>query len=95
MDVLGLILLIALGALVGWIASIITKRDAQQGVLGNIIVGIVGSLIGVWLSRLLTGSNHSGLTLDLGSLLWALVGAILFSYILNWVQGRNYRGRLR
>lgn len=95
MDVLGFILLIALGALVGWIASIITKRDAQQGVLGNIVVGIVGSLIGVWLSRLLTGSNQSGLRLDLGAILWALVGAIILSYVLNWIQGRRSGGSLR
>ena len=44
---MGIIIWLIVGGIVGWLASIIMKRDAQQGVLLNIVVGIVGALIGV------------------------------------------------
>jgi uncharacterized membrane protein YeaQ/YmgE (transglycosylase-associated protein family) len=66
---------IIFGALAGWIASIIMKTNAEQGAIGNIVVGIVGAFIGGFLVRTLTGSDVNGF--NLGSLIVAIVGAVL------------------
>ena len=45
-----LIVTLIVGGIIGWLASIIMKTNAQMGLLANIIVGIVGSLLGYWLA---------------------------------------------
>ena len=50
---MGFIWSIILGGLAGWIASKIMKTDAQMGVLANVIVGVVGSMLGFWVAGLL------------------------------------------
>lgn len=84
----GLIATIALGALVGWVASILTGRNAQQGWLGNILVGIVGSLLANWIF------NGGNLVLDFKSLVVATIGAVLVCLILNYFQRNQQRNRL-
>lgn len=71
---------IILGALAGWIASIIMKTNAEQGALGNIIVGILGAFIGGFLLRTLTGSEANSF---IGSLLTAIVGAVILLAIMR------------
>lgn len=73
---MGIILWIIFGALVGWIASLIMKTDSQQGAFLNIVVGIVGALIGGWVSSALGGTGITGF--NVYSFLIALVGAVLF-----------------
>ena len=58
-----IILWIIFGGLVGWIASLIMKTDAQQGILLNIIVGIVGATLGGWIMNLLGKSGVGGFNL--------------------------------
>lgn len=89
-----LIVLIILGALVGWVASIIMKRNEQQGWLENILIGIIGAFIGGFLSRWATGSQLTGaddLSFTAVNLFWALVGALLLCAAINYAQ----RGRVR
>lgn len=88
---MGLIWTILLGALVGWVASIVMKRDAEQGWLGNIIVGIVGAFLGGFISGLVLGGDRSGLELDVTSLFWAFVGAVALLAAVNYAQ----RGQVR
>ena len=57
---MGIILWIIFGALVGWIASLIMKTDSQQGAVLNIIIGIVGAVIGGWIMSSLGESGISG-----------------------------------
>jgi uncharacterized membrane protein YeaQ/YmgE (transglycosylase-associated protein family) len=45
---MGLIVAIIIGGIIGWLASIIMKTDVQMGAIANIVVGIIGSLIGHW-----------------------------------------------
>ncbi|MCB8928814.1 MAG: GlsB/YeaQ/YmgE family stress response membrane protein [Ardenticatenaceae bacterium] len=76
-----IILWIILGAAAGWIASIIMKRDAQMGALANIIVGIVGAVLGGFLF------NTLGLAGDTGFNLWTLFVAIIGSVVLLFLIG--------
>jgi uncharacterized membrane protein YeaQ/YmgE (transglycosylase-associated protein family) len=48
-----LIITLIVGGIIGWLASIIMKTNAQMGLLANVIVGIIGSLLGYWLAGLL------------------------------------------
>jgi uncharacterized membrane protein YeaQ/YmgE (transglycosylase-associated protein family) len=91
--VINLILWLLFGALVGWLASIVMGRDAQQGALMNIIVGIIGAFLGGFLLSALTG-NGMAITnnvFDLSSLLVAFVGAVVLLAIVNLAT----RGRVR
>ena len=46
---MNLIIWLVVGGLIGWLASLIMKTDAQQGLVLNVVVGIVGALLGGWL----------------------------------------------
>ena len=54
---MNIIIWLIIGGVVGWLASIVMRRDAQQGILLNIIVGIVGAFIGGWLIGPLLGAG--------------------------------------
>lgn len=78
---INIIVWILFGALAGWIASMITKTNEQQGALGNIITGIIGAFIGGFVVRLLTGNNVEGF--NIVSLIVAIVGAVLLISLLK------------
>jgi len=82
---MGWIVVILVGALIGWIASRIMSTDAQQGALANIGIGIVGSLLGSWLfgGVLGIGSAGSAGSLSLWGILWGVVGAVVLIAILK------------
>jgi uncharacterized membrane protein YeaQ/YmgE (transglycosylase-associated protein family) len=71
---------IIFGALAGWIASIIMGTNAEQGAVGNIIVGIIGAVIGGFIMRSL-GAEVTGF--NFGSLLVAIGGAVLLLFIMR------------
>ncbi|MCM8558482.1 GlsB/YeaQ/YmgE family stress response membrane protein [Sphingomicrobium sediminis] len=84
---MGIIILIVVGGILGWLASIVMRTDAQQGILLNIVVGIVGALLAGFLVP--GGSITSGISLP--SILWSLLGAIVLLAIVNLVR----RGKVR
>jgi uncharacterized membrane protein YeaQ/YmgE (transglycosylase-associated protein family) len=81
---MGIILWIVFGGIVGWVASLIMKTDGQQGLLLNIIVGIVGSVFGGWLMSIFGNSGVMGF--NLYSFLVALLGACVFIAILKAIR---------
>ncbi len=86
------IIWLVIGGLIGWVASMIMKTDAQQGALLNVVVGIVGAMLGGWLISPLVGAgtiNQSDFSL--GGLLVSLVGAIILLAIVNLFR----RGKAR
>jgi uncharacterized membrane protein YeaQ/YmgE (transglycosylase-associated protein family) len=83
---MGIILWLVVGGLIGWVASMIMRTDAQQGIFLNIIVGIVGAFIG---GLLFGGSINAGITLY--TVLASLVGAVILLAIVNLVR----RGAVR
>jgi len=81
---MGILLWIIFGALVGWIASLIMNTDGQQGTILNIIVGIVGAVVGGWVMSTMGESGVSGF--NLYSFLVALVGAVLLIAVVKAVR---------
>jgi uncharacterized membrane protein YeaQ/YmgE (transglycosylase-associated protein family) len=73
------IVTLVIGGLVGWVASIIMKTNAQMGLIANILVGVVGSLLGFWLAGVL-GIDATG---RVARFLVALAGAVLLIFILQ------------
>src|SRR5213080_1829590 len=84
------IIWLIVGGIVGWIASLIMRTDAQQGILLNVIVGIVGAFLGGWLISPLVGTGSINDGFSVGSLLVSLVGAIILLAIVNLFR----RGRV-
>ncbi len=89
---MGLILALVVGGIIGWLASIVMRTNAQQGILLNVVVGIVGSLLGGFiLGPILGGGNLLEGSLDIRTLLVALLGAIILLAVVNMFR----RGRAR
>lgn len=84
---MGILAWLVLGALAGWIASLVMKTDAQQGMVANIVVGIIGAMIGGFVFRLMGSSSVNGF--NLYSLLVATVGAIILLAIYKAFTGRK------
>ena len=84
-----ILLWIILGALAGWIASMIVGTDARQGAIGNIVVGILGAFLGGFLMQLLGFRDASLASIDLYSILVAIGGAVLLLLIFNAVTRRR------
>ena len=78
---MGILLWIVFGALAGWIASMIMGTDAQQGLVLNIVVGIVGAVLGGWLMSFLGYGGVNGF--NLYSFLVAILGAAVLLAILK------------
>ena len=81
---INLVLWIILGAASGWIASMIMGRDAQMGALANIIVGILGAILGGFLFNLLGLPGDTGF--NFWTLLVAIVGAIALLFLVGLVR---------
>lgn len=73
------IIAIILGGIIGWLASIIMKTNAQMGVIANVLVGVVGSMLGLWLAGALGLAPTGGIM----RFLVALAGAVLLIAILR------------
>jgi uncharacterized membrane protein YeaQ/YmgE (transglycosylase-associated protein family) len=86
---MGIIGWLIFGALVGWIASKIMGTDAQQGILLNIVVGIVGAIGGGFLWGLLTNDPEPYQFFDLGSWVTALIGACILLGLVSGVTRRR------
>ncbi len=82
---MGIIIWLIVGGVCGWLASLIMRTDAQQGILLNIVVGIVGAVI----AGLIFGANiNDGITVEL--FLYSLLGAVILLAIVNLIR-RGFR----
>jgi uncharacterized membrane protein YeaQ/YmgE (transglycosylase-associated protein family) len=85
---IGIIIWLVVGGIVGWLASMVMRTDAQQGVLLNIVVGIVGAFIG---GLIFSRGNINEAPLSVTAFIVSLVGAIILLGIVNLFR----RGSLR
>jgi uncharacterized membrane protein YeaQ/YmgE (transglycosylase-associated protein family) len=89
---MNLIIWLVVGGIIGWLASIVMKTDAQQGIVLNVVVGIVGALIGGWLlSPLLGAGTVNQGDLSLPGLVVSFGGAVILLLVVNLLR----RGRAR
>ncbi len=87
--IINVIVWILFGALAGWLASIIMRTNGQQGGLANIVIGILGALLGGFISRSLGGPAVTGFNIT--SVVVATLGAV----VLLFVVGLFRRGTVR
>lgn len=83
---MGIIIWLIIGGIVGWLASIIMKRDGQQGIVLNIIVGIVGALIAGFLFG---GGINEAITVR--TFIFSLIGAVILLAIINLFTRKSIR----
>jgi uncharacterized membrane protein YeaQ/YmgE (transglycosylase-associated protein family) len=88
---MGFIIFIVMGGVIGWLASIVMKRDASMGIGLNIVVGVVGSMIGNGVFSLFGGGSIGDIT-DIGAMVAAFIGAVVLLGGLNLLQRGNIRG---
>jgi uncharacterized membrane protein YeaQ/YmgE (transglycosylase-associated protein family) len=74
-----LIISLIIGGIVGWLASIVMKTNAQMGWIANVLVGVVGSALGFWIAGLLGIAPTGGIV----RFVVALAGAVLLIFILG------------
>ncbi len=78
---------IVVGGIIGWLASMVMRTDAQQGVFLNIIVGIVGAMLGGWLIAPMLGQGTiNSNDFSLGGLAVSFVGALILLAVVNLVR---------
>jgi uncharacterized membrane protein YeaQ/YmgE (transglycosylase-associated protein family) len=83
---MGIIIWLLVGGVVGWLASLVMRTDAQQGILLNIVVGIVGAVLAGWLISPLVGVGTINQGVSIGTFLVSLVGAIILLAIVNLLR---------
>ena len=83
---MGILVWLIVGGVVGWLASIIMRTDGQQGILLNIVVGIVGAVLAGWVFG---GGINEAITIR--TFLFSIVGAVILLAIVNLFT----RGRVR
>jgi uncharacterized membrane protein YeaQ/YmgE (transglycosylase-associated protein family) len=73
------IISLIIGGIVGWLASIIMKTNARMGCIANVVVGVLGSILGYWIAGMLGITAAGGIV----RFLIAIVGAVLLIFILK------------
>jgi uncharacterized membrane protein YeaQ/YmgE (transglycosylase-associated protein family) len=88
---MGILVWLIVGGVVGWLASIVMRTDAQQGILLNVVVGIVGALLAGFIVSPMLGVGTINEGISIATFLVSLVGAIILLAIVNLFR----RGRVR
>jgi uncharacterized membrane protein YeaQ/YmgE (transglycosylase-associated protein family) len=76
---MGLIVTLIIGGVIGWLASLVMKTSAQMGIIANIVVGIIGAVLGFWLAGAL-GIVAAG---SVGAWIISIIGAVVLLAILK------------
>ncbi len=86
------ILIAIVGGILGWLASIVMRTDAQQGIILNVVVGIIGAILGgLILAPMLGGGSITSGDFSLPNLLISLLGAIILLAVVNLVRRGSVR----
>lgn len=89
---MGFIMWLVIGGLVGWIASLIMKTDGDQGMFLNVVVGIVGAVIGGWvLTPLLGVATINQSSFSFSSIVVSILGAVILLGLINLLRGARSR----
>lgn len=86
------ILIIIVGGILGWLASMVMRTDAQQGLFLNIVVGIVGAILaGFFVTPLIGGAPITEGAFDIRSLIASFIGAVILLAIVNLFRRGSVR----
>ncbi|WP_116810754.1 GlsB/YeaQ/YmgE family stress response membrane protein [Steroidobacter cummioxidans] len=88
---MGIIVWLIVGGVCGWLASIIMRTDAQQGILLNVIVGIVGALLAGFIISPMVGVGTINEGISLSTFLVSLLGAVILLAIVNLFRRGSVR----
>ena len=89
---MGLIILLVVGGVLGWLASMVMRTDGQMGIVLNVVVGIVGAILaGFIVTPLIGGAPITSGSLSIQSLVVTFLGALALLAIVNLIR----RGRVR
>lgn len=89
---MNLILIIIVGGILGWLASMVMRTDGQQGIFLNVVVGIVGALVaGFLISPLLGAGTITSGSFDIMSLIVSFLGALVLLAIVNLFRRGSVR----
>ncbi|MFT4054179.1 MAG: GlsB/YeaQ/YmgE family stress response membrane protein [Novosphingobium sp.] len=87
-----LLLILLVGGIIGWLASILMRTDAQQGIFLNIVVGVVGAVIaGFIITPLIGGAPITSGSFDIMSLFASFLGAVVLLAIVNLFRRGSVR----
>jgi len=85
---IGIIVWLVVGGIIGWLASILMRTDAQQGVLMNVVVGIIGAVIGGLIAG---GGSINNDYMDPRAWIFSLLGAVILLAIINLFRRGSVR----
>lgn len=89
---IGFIMLIVVGGILGWLASIVMRTNAQQGIILNIVVGILGAVIaGFLITPLIGGAPITSGAFGVRSLFASFLGAVVLLGVVNMVSRGSFR----
>lgn len=87
-----LVMILIVGGVIGWLASLLMRTDGQQGILLNVVVGIIGAVIaGVVITPLIGGAPITSGSFDLMSLIASFLGAVVLLAIINLFRRGSVR----
>ena len=87
-----LVMILIVGGVIGWLASLLMRTDGQQGILLNVVVGIIGAVIaGVIITPLIGGAPITSGSFDLMSLIASFLGAVVLLAIINLFRRGSVR----
>lgn len=89
---MNIIIMLVVGGVLGWLASIVMRTDAQQGIFLNVVVGIVGALLaGFLITPMIGGAPITSGAFDIMSLFSSFLGAVVLLAIVNLVRRGSVR----
>lgn len=83
---IGLIVWLVVGGICGWLASMVMRTDGQQGIILNVVVGIIGAVIAGWIFG--AGINQA---ITVMTFVYSLIGAIILLAIINLIRRGSVR----
>lgn len=89
---MGIIILLVVGGVLGWLASVVMRTNGQQGIILNVVVGIVGALLaGLVITPLIGGAPITSGSFSIQSLLVSFLGAVVLLAIVNLIRRGSVR----
>lgn len=85
---IGILVWLIVGGVIGWLASIVMRTDAQQGIILNVVVGIVGAFLA---GLVVTGGSINNAGIDTRSVIASFLGAVVLLGIINLIRRGSVR----